>query len=518
MNNNKNKFLFHAGSIIICIVCLMLTGCVDGPDRDIEKNIFVTHADLNLIETDVVQVIASPTNQTFTWESTNTSVVTVSETGLVRALSDGTCLIYVTSSEGLKRTIPVDVIALIPLVGIEVNNVENIGNPITVETLSLLLGQVMNLGANAVPENYNERVPFNVIWESADERIVTIDETTGRLQAVDFGSTQITISSVEKPAVKKVIPVVVPIIPITEIVVPVSLELLQYQIVTLSTSFLPTDYSVRDESLVWRSSNESIVKITDGKLEAIGGGTATVKVSLNADPSVFTDIAVTVAASPGVTTFDFSTFSPFVAPQGNEAHDFVYKKVDFDRGSELEIAGMNAAEVAEIYNRDFFFYNRDKNKFIFTGASGEWDVMYSEKYKYIWITRENDLRPACNWIMGANFASAPVWHPDFGNGNYSGQRGNPKNRAYMVQIRDGVYQAHILLNQASFAIMIIRGWELVGGDWDSKVSAPGLTIVGAPLTKPTHSEMGPESGFIPGYYKVTYDANNQRLTLEKVDY
>ncbi|MDR2037348.1 MAG: Ig-like domain-containing protein [Bacteroidales bacterium] len=515
MNKDKNRFLFHA-CVVVFVGCLMLSGCAEGPDRDIEHKIFVTHTELNLIAGDEVQVIASPTNQTFIWESSNTAVVTVSSTGLVKAVADGACFIYVTSSEGLKRTIPVDVVEFIPLAGIEVINPANLT---TVETISMLLGQSMSLGANALPENYNEEIPFNVIWESGDESIVIIDEVTGTLQALDFGSTEIIVSSVEKPDVKKVIPVEVLVIPITEIVVAqTSLELLQYQIVTLLTSFLPTDYSVRDESLVWASSDVSVVTATDGKLEAIGAGTATVKVSLTADPGVFKDIAVTVTAvSPGVTTLDFSTFSSFVATQGNEAHDFIYKKVNFSKDSEVEIQGMAPEDVAEIYNRDFFFYNRDKNKLIFTGASGEWDVMYSEKYKYIWITRENDLRPACNWIMGANFASAPVWHPDFGNGNYSGQRGNPKNRAYMVQIRDGVYQAHILLDQASFAIMIVRGWELVGGDWDSKVSAPGLTIVGAPLTKPANNEMGPEGGFIPGYYKVTYDANNQRLTLEIVD-
>lgn len=515
MNNNKHKFLFHAICITIFVGCLMLTGCAEGPDRNIEHNIFVTHAELNLIEGDEVQITASPTNQTFTWESSNTSVVTVSSTGLVKAIGDGACFIYVTSSEGLERTIPVDVVAFVPLTGIEVFNTANLA---VLETISILIGQSINLGANSIPENYNERVSFDLIWESKDENIAIIDKNTGVLQGVNIGKTEIVVTSVEKPEVKKVIPLEVPTIPITEIVVTqTSLELLQGQIVTLSTSFLPTDYSVIDESLVWSSSNESIVTVTDGKIEAMGGGTATVKVSLNAEPNVFTDITVTVAASPGVITLDFSTFSPFVATQGNEAHDFIHKKVNFERGSELEITGMTAAEVAKIYNRDFFFYNRDKNKFIFTAASGEWDVMYSEKYKYIWITRENDLRPACNWIMGANFASAPVWHPDFANGNYSGQRGNPKNRAYMVQIRDGVYQAHILLDQAWFAIMIIRGWELVNGDWDSKVSAPGLTIVGPQLTKPSHSEMSPEAGFIPGYYKVTYDSNNQQLTLEIAD-
>jgi hypothetical protein len=58
---------------------------------------------------------------------------------------------------------------------------------------------------------------------------------------------------------------------------------------------------------------------------------------------------------------------------------------------------------------------------------------------------------------------------------------------------------------------------LVGGDWDSKVSAAGLTIVGALLDKPGNNEMPFLDGNIPGFYKLTYDANIQRLELVKVD-
>ena len=207
MNNDKNKFLFHARCIIIFVTCLTFPGCADGPDRDMGHKIFVTHPELNMVEGDEIQITASPTNKTFTWESSNTAVATVSATGLVRAVADGACFIYITGDEGFKRTIPVDVVGFIPLTGIEVINAVN---TTTVETISVLQGQYIDLEAKAVPENYNERVAFNVIWASADENIAVIDETTGRLRGINSGSTEIIVSSVEKPDVRKVISVEVP--------------------------------------------------------------------------------------------------------------------------------------------------------------------------------------------------------------------------------------------------------------------------------------------------------------------
>jgi len=88
---------------------LMLAGCSEGPDRDIEYKLYVTHPSLEMTVGDEVLVTASPTDHSFTWETTNPDVATVSA-GLVRATGDGVCYINVTSSGGLSRAIPVDVV------------------------------------------------------------------------------------------------------------------------------------------------------------------------------------------------------------------------------------------------------------------------------------------------------------------------------------------------------------------------------------------------------------------------
>lgn len=272
---------------------LILAACSNGPEREVEYTIYSTHSALEMIEGDEFQVTASPTTQTFTWESTNTSVATVNSTGLVRAISDGTCFINITSSEGLKRSIPVDVETLITLDDIEVLYKED---HVPVESISMLMGKTMELVVNSIPSNYNERIPLNIIWESS---VVTIDGN-GIVTPVGFGKDEITASVAGKPSVKKVIPVEILENPITAIQVESELILTPNKKHTVIPVILPLDYGVRDSSLVWKSSDESVVKVTDGEIDPVGLGPAVVTVSLNSDPSIKAEIALIVALNPGI--------------------------------------------------------------------------------------------------------------------------------------------------------------------------------------------------------------------------
>ena len=74
----------------------------------------------------------------------------------------------------------------------------------SIDSISIILGQTMELAGNAIPSNYNEK-SFNLIWESSDEDIVTIDDRV-KLQLFILVA-EITVSVADKPSVKKVIPV-----------------------------------------------------------------------------------------------------------------------------------------------------------------------------------------------------------------------------------------------------------------------------------------------------------------------
>lgn len=153
-----NRFLCRASFIFAGL--LMLAACSEGPERNVEYTIYTTQSSIELIEGEEFQITASPTTQAFAYETTDAKVATVSSTGLVRAISDGTCFINITSSEGLSRQIPVDVEMLLLLEGIDLFNKANLT---PVSSLSLLGGQTIELGTDAVPLNYNEKIPFNLI-------------------------------------------------------------------------------------------------------------------------------------------------------------------------------------------------------------------------------------------------------------------------------------------------------------------------------------------------------------------
>ena len=510
MNNIQDKFLFHLTGIVI-FVGLMLSGCAKGPDRDIEHNIFVTHADLSMIEGDEIQITASPTSQTFKWESSNIAVVTVTSTGLVRAIGDGSCFIYITSSEGLKRTIPVDVVEYLPLAGIDVVNAANL---VKVESLSILLGQTMTLKPIAAPENYNERIPFNVVWESKDENIIVIDEVTGVLQAVDFGSTEITVSSVEKPDVKRVIKVDVPEIRITDIVVSQSsIDLIVDETATLTTSFLPVNYSVRDESLVLTSSDPSIVSVTDGTFKAMRAGQATIRVALNEDPGVYTEVPVHVE-SPSL--IDLSKF------KGTGLNDnLVYKRVYFEKGKPIDVPALSTADISAVYNRDFMEWDPATQTLTFTGETGQWDVYYSNKYRYFWIRQDerNGSTTGVYWLRGQGFTQAPVWNSDLGgsSGGYCWGLAKVRFAAYMKPLGNNRFQASIYITSAaqSSAFWITIKHNLCS--WSDPPGTP-LTLVAPAGFTATNTDINVRpAGFGGGYYRFTMDLNTNQRILEKIN-
>lgn len=289
-----NRFLYRASFIFAGL--LIFAACSDGPERNVEYTIYTTHSALELIEGEELQMSASPTTQTFEWVTTDPSVATVSSGGLVRAISDGTCFINITSSEGLKRSIPVDVAKLLQLEGIEVFYKANLT---PVDHLSALMGKTTELAASAIPSNYNEKIPFNLIWDSSDEDVVTVDEN-GVVTPVYYGSAEITVSVADKPSVKRVVSVEVLENPITAIQVERDLILSLNKKQTVVPVLLPADYGVRDPSLVWTSSDESVVRVTDGEIEPVGTGSAVVTVSLNSNPSVKAEIAIIVALNPAL--------------------------------------------------------------------------------------------------------------------------------------------------------------------------------------------------------------------------
>ena len=65
---------------------------------------------------------------------------------------------------------------------------------------------------------------------------------------------------------------------------------------TIATTIAP--WTLRDQSLTWTSSDESVVSVSDGLITALSQGEATVTVTTNAEPHLTETIHVTVSGIP----------------------------------------------------------------------------------------------------------------------------------------------------------------------------------------------------------------------------
>jgi hypothetical protein len=188
------KFLIRTATVLACTG--LFAACVDGPNRDTEKTIFVDHSSLDLFVGEEVQITASPTGETFVWESDDPTVATASN-GTVTAIGEGITNIVVSYGD-VRRAIPVNVEVLIPATGISVSRA----------SMTLKRGEITTITAGLIPENSNDRSAL--LWQSSDPDVAQV--TGGVIEAVNCGLATVTVMLEDNPSVKAEIDVFVPTI------------------------------------------------------------------------------------------------------------------------------------------------------------------------------------------------------------------------------------------------------------------------------------------------------------------
>ncbi|MBQ4529966.1 MAG: Ig-like domain-containing protein [Lachnospiraceae bacterium] len=121
------------------------------------------------------------TNKSVTFKSSDETVATVTNTGLVTALKDGQTTITATAANGIAGTIV-----------ISVKTVDPVSMSLNVSTLDLTVGDTSVLGTVFVPENTTER---KVTWSSDKESVAKVDANNGTVTAIGAGTATITATS-----------------------------------------------------------------------------------------------------------------------------------------------------------------------------------------------------------------------------------------------------------------------------------------------------------------------------------
>lgn len=203
-------------------------------------------------------------NQIYTWTSSDESVVTVNENGLIRGLKEGTANITV-SAEGYEATSTVTVTkAEYPVTGIS----------LSADTLTLTKGDTEQLTATVEPAQAKQ----NVTWATSDVNVAAVDEN-GMVTAAGAGTAVITATAVNGMTAECTVTVIDSHVAVTGITISqTSLNLKTGESAKLEAAVAPED--ANNKNVAWTSSDSSVVTVdNDGNLNAVHAGTAVITVT-----------------------------------------------------------------------------------------------------------------------------------------------------------------------------------------------------------------------------------------------
>lgn len=215
-------------------------------------------------------------NRNVTWTSSDTSVATVDDNGLVKFVKPGYCTIVCKTTDG----------AFIATCNFIINiPVETIKLDYTDEIMSI--GGRLRITAEVLPVTASDRT---VLWESSNTNVCIVD-SNGLVEAVGTGSCTILCKSLDgnftamcNIYVKQ---------PVTQVVLNTTdITVRQGQVFWLNATCLPENAD--NKIVTWESRDEKVCKVeSDGKVTAVGAGTTSI-IATNVDTGLTAFCVVTV--------------------------------------------------------------------------------------------------------------------------------------------------------------------------------------------------------------------------------
>ena len=205
---------------------------------------------------------ANASDQSVAWSSSNTSVATVSSSGVVTAKAVGSATITVTTNDGGK-TAACNVTVVIPVTGVSLDKT----------SLSMPVGDTRALTATITPSNATDK---SVTWSSSNTTVATVS-STGVVTAKAGGSAIITVTTNEGG--KTATCAVTVTVPVSGVSLnKTSMTLSEGDSQTLTATLSPSDAT--NQSVSWSSDNESVATVTSsGVVVAKTAGTAVITVT-----------------------------------------------------------------------------------------------------------------------------------------------------------------------------------------------------------------------------------------------
>ena len=267
-------------TIVVTIICVPVIGVTVAP----------TTATIAATATTQLTATLAPlnaANKNVSWISSNTTVATVSSTGLVTGIVAGSATITVTTLDGSKTATCAVIVT---------GNIIVTGVTVAPKTATVDQGSAIQLTATVSPTN---AVNKSVTWSSSNTAVATVS-STGLVAGVGGGTANITVTTVDG-AKTDVCAVVVNSIQtlVTGVTVTPTTATINVGVTSQLTATV-APVNATNKSVTWSSSNTAIATVSSTGLVAgvaIGSATITVK-TVDQSKTATSVITVSISGMP----------------------------------------------------------------------------------------------------------------------------------------------------------------------------------------------------------------------------
>lgn len=215
-------------------------------------------------ETESLAATVAPedaSDKSVVWSSGNSAVASVSN-GKVTANKPGTAVIKVVTNDLSKEA------ACTVTVKRHAESVE-----LSQKEIKLYLGENRSLTATVLPSDASDK---NVTWSSSNPNVATVS-TAGNVVSKSVGTTLITVKTADGGHQASChVTVLEPVVYATSLTItPQALNMNIGESASLTLQMLPSN---ANEKLVWESDNESVARVVNGDITAVGVGVAKIMV------------------------------------------------------------------------------------------------------------------------------------------------------------------------------------------------------------------------------------------------
>ena len=249
--------------------------------------------------TATVSVTPSSADNTVRWSTSDANVATVTPTGLVTAVGQGTATITAASNLDNTKSATCTITVNAPAAPIPVTDIS------LPATATVGIGATTTLTVSYTPADANTGKV--VTWSSANENTATVD-ASGVVTGVAAGTVAITATSTTNASITASCNVTVQAIAVTGVSLnKVSTTLQVGAKETLTAIITPSNAS--NQNVTWESSMPSVATVNNGQITAVSAGSTNITVTTQ-DGNHQASCAVTVSAAPPVPSTSLTIHEP----------------------------------------------------------------------------------------------------------------------------------------------------------------------------------------------------------------